>query len=220
MLLLLACLLALPVGTSSSSPPPSLIFVLCDDWGWANMGLHRDPSWPGNNETQTPNIDRLASNGLLLDRHYVFKYCSPTRSALQTGRNPVHVNVLNSPIAQSNRADPQAGFQGVARDFTGVAEKLAGVGYSTHQVGKWNAGMALERQSPAGRGYQVRPSVRPSHLRGRCRHPPRALTLRTPAPPHGPAPPLHPPSPTRAPCSTMTMTPSSGMAPLKSAASR
>jgi len=132
---------------------PDLVFVLVDDWGWANVGVHRQASWPGNNETLTPNIDRLIAGGLLLDRHYVFKYCSPTRSALQTGRNPIHVNVLNSPIQQHNDNDVKAGFQGVARDFTGVAEKLRGVGYSTHQVGKWNAGMALHRQTPSGRGY-------------------------------------------------------------------
>lgn len=132
---------------------PDLVFVLVDDWGRANAGYQRNPSWPGNNETQTPNIDRLARGGLILDRHYVFKYCSPTRSALQTGRNPIHVNVLNSPIMQHNPEDTEAGFQGAARSFTGIAEKLRSVGYSTHQVGKWNAGMALHKQTPAGRGY-------------------------------------------------------------------
>jgi arylsulfatase B len=144
-----ACLLA----ASAFAKQPDLIFVLVDDWGYANAGYKRDPSWPGNNETQTPNIDKLARGGLILDRHYVFKLCSPTRSALQTGRNPIHVNVLNSPIMQHNPADPEAGFQGAARSFTGIAEKLRGVGYSTHQVGKWNAGMALHKQTPAGRGY-------------------------------------------------------------------
>lgn len=97
----------------------------------------------------------------------VFKYCSPTRSALQTGRNPIHVNVVNSPIQQVRRGvalslspcttllslpspplcnnlpqqhnpkDTQSGFQGVPRNMTGLAAKLKGAGYSTHQVGKW-----------------------------------------------------------------------------------
>jgi arylsulfatase A-like enzyme len=145
-------IIVLLLSAAALAKQPDLVFVLVDDWGFANAGFKRDPTWPGNNETQTPNIDRLARGGLILDRHYVFKLCSPTRSALQTGRNPIHVNVLNSPIMQYNPADPEAGFQGVARSFTGIAEKLRGVGYDTAQVGKWNAGMALHKQTPAGRG--------------------------------------------------------------------
>ena len=141
------------LGGATRLNQPNLIFVLVDDWGSANAGFQRDPSWPGDNETQTPNIDRLARGGLIIDRHYVYKLCSPTRSALQTGRNPIHVNVVNSPISQYNLADPEAGFQGAARSFTGIAEKLRGVGFSTHLVGKWNAGMALHKQTPSGRGY-------------------------------------------------------------------
>ena len=44
---------------------------------------------------QTPNMNRLVKQGVELDRHYVYKFCSPTRSAVQSGRNPIHVNVLN-----------------------------------------------------------------------------------------------------------------------------
>jgi hypothetical protein len=43
----------------------------------------------------------------------VYKLCSPSRCALQSGRNPIHVNVLNSPIVQHNPADPVGGFQGM-----------------------------------------------------------------------------------------------------------
>ena len=43
-------------------------------------------------------MDRLVAEGLELDQAFVFKYCSPTRCALQTGRNPVHVNVCRLPV--------------------------------------------------------------------------------------------------------------------------
>ena len=56
------------------------------------MGYHRPP---GYREVQTPTIDRLVKQGVELDRHYVFKFCSPTRTAAQTGRNPIHVNTQN-----------------------------------------------------------------------------------------------------------------------------
>jgi arylsulfatase A-like enzyme len=152
-------LLGLPL-VSFGLPPPSIVFVLVDDWGHANAGYQRDPSWPGNNETQTPNIDRLARSGLILDRHYVYKLCSPTRSALQTGRNPIHVNVVNSPINQYNLGDPEAGFQGAARSFTGIAEKLRGVGYMTGQCGKWNAGESTANTTSA-RNVDPKPNLTP-----------------------------------------------------------
>ena len=62
--------------------------VIADDFGWHNIGW-RNP------EVSTPNLDALAADGIKLDRHYTFKYCSPTRSSLLTGRLPLHVNQNN-----------------------------------------------------------------------------------------------------------------------------
>ena len=123
--------------------------LLIDDYGWANLGVHS----PNSSEVVTPNLDALAASGVLLERHYVHKFCSPTRSALQTGRSPIHVNVLNSPLSQHNPRDPMGGFQGAPRNMTGIAEKLRGAGYQTGQWGKWHAGMAVFEQTPLGRGY-------------------------------------------------------------------
>ena len=72
-----------------------------------------------------------------LDRFYAHKFCSPTRSALQTGRSPIFVNVQNSDIGQFNPLDPISGFQGIPRNMTGLAIKLKSAGYATHMVGKW-----------------------------------------------------------------------------------
>ena len=136
--------------SAASAGKPNLIFILCDDWGFANLGIHN----PGNKNVVTPNIDRIISTeGLLLNRSYVFKYCSPSRSAFQTGRNPIHVNVLNSDITQHNIKEPLSGFQGAAVNFTGIGNKLKSVGYSTSAVGKWNAGIAYKKVTPVGRGY-------------------------------------------------------------------
>ena len=63
------------------------------------------------------------------------KYCSPTRSSYQTGRFPIHVNVLNLDMSVHNPADPVSGFAGVPRNMTGIAEKLASAGYQTHFAG-------------------------------------------------------------------------------------
>ena len=139
MLALTLAMLALASAAPNASAPtkPNLIFVLVDDWGWASLGIHN----PTNPEVVTPNIDALIADGILLERNYVFKYCSPSRCALQSGRNPIHVNVVNSPMAQHNEAvDPLGGYQGMPLNITTVASKLAGVGYKTAAVGKWNAG--------------------------------------------------------------------------------
>jgi len=54
--------------TSKNNSVPHIIMMLVDDWGWANFGIHRktDPLW----EVQTPNLDSLANQGIILDRHY------------------------------------------------------------------------------------------------------------------------------------------------------
>ena len=117
---------------------PHLIAMLMDDFGWANVGYHRTPADDPRHEVQTPNMDALVASGLQLDRFYAHKFCSPTRSALQTGRSPIYVNVENSDIGQSNLLDPVSGFQGIPRNMTGLATKLKTAGYMAHMVGKWH----------------------------------------------------------------------------------
>ena len=60
------------------------------------------------------------------------KYCSPTRSSIQSGRLPYHVNVLNDDMSIWNPQDPVAGFAGIPRNMTTIAMHLKTAGYSTH----------------------------------------------------------------------------------------
>ena len=108
LLLLTWCVYTQGHNTQGSPPPPHIFFLLIDDYGWANIGFHNKNS----SEIVTPNLDALAASGVILDRHYTHKFCSPTRSALQTGRSPIYVNVLNSPLNQHNPKDTIGGFQG------------------------------------------------------------------------------------------------------------
>ena len=88
---------------------PHILFMLVDDWGWANVGYHRDPP---TREVDTPNMDSLVKEGLELDQHYVYRYCSPSRSALISGRLPIHVNDKNLKIGNYNPNDPVSGYAG------------------------------------------------------------------------------------------------------------
>ena len=71
---------------------PHIVTITADDWGWFNFEPHNaQPT----KEVATPRMAALAREGILLERHYAFMYCSPSRIAFHTGRNPIHVNLWN-----------------------------------------------------------------------------------------------------------------------------
>ena len=72
--------------SSKNSKPPHILFILADDLGWSDLGFH-------GSVIKTPNIDKLASEGVILDNYYVLPLCTPTRSALMTGRYPIHTGI-------------------------------------------------------------------------------------------------------------------------------
>ena len=129
---------------------PHIVFMMVDDWGWADVGYHRETP---TKEVVTPNIDNLVKEGLQLDHHYVFNWCSPSRSALLSGRLPIHVNDVDTSETCYNPNDPVSGFDGIPRNMTGIATKMKEGGYATHMVGKWDAGMATPDHTPKGRGF-------------------------------------------------------------------
>jgi len=80
---------------TAAAPPKALLLVIADDLGWNNVG------WHGNTEVQTPTLDKLVQAGIELDRMYAYKYCSPTRSSILSGRLPHHVNEQNRAVWQA-----------------------------------------------------------------------------------------------------------------------
>merc|ERR1719401_2146942 len=103
----------------------------------------------------TPQMDSLAADGVVLKRHYVHKFCSPTRSAIQSGRDPIHVNVQNAYVETHNPEDRLGGYAGIPRNMTTIATVLKRAGYRTHIVGKWDVGVATPDHLPAARGYET-----------------------------------------------------------------
>jgi arylsulfatase I/J len=139
-------------ASPSAAPRPHIVFIFVDDYGYNNIGYHA-ASNNASAEILTPRLDELAAAGVKLERQYVFRFCSPTRSAFHTGRNPIHVNVLNSDLAAANLSDPISGFAGIPRNMTALPARLKEAGYRTIASGKWHVGLATRDHLPKGRGY-------------------------------------------------------------------
>jgi arylsulfatase B len=133
---------------------PHIAMILMDDYGWADSGWHRLDDHDPAADVMTPNMNALVKAGIEMDRQYVYKYCSPTRSAIQSGRNPYHVNPLNAAPNIYNPEDPVSGMAAIPRNMTGMAIKMSAAGYKTHMFGKWDAGMASPDHTPHGRGEE------------------------------------------------------------------
>ena len=118
--LLLAALL-LP-WSLYAAPKPDIVFLLIDDLGYADCGFN------GGKQIRTPNIDRLAKAGAVLEHLYVQPVCSPTRSALLTGRYPTRTGVYSI-------VTPHAPW-GLPLQERTLADALRPAGYSTAIVGK------------------------------------------------------------------------------------
>ena len=126
------------VFTQNPGRKPHIVFVFVDDWGYADVGF-RNPA------IKSPNFDMLASTGLLLDRHYVYRWCSPSRASLLTGRWPHHVHQWN--------VDPPTSTLGLNLNITTLPTKLKQAEYATHIVGKWHQGFATSDYLPINRGF-------------------------------------------------------------------
>jgi len=123
------------------APQPNIIIMVADDLGWADVGFH------GNTEIDTPSLDRLASEGVQLDRFYTTPICSPTRAALMTGRDPMRLGVAYATIMPWRNI-------GIHPDERFMPESFKDAGYQTAMVGKWHLGHAQETYHPNQRGFE------------------------------------------------------------------
>jgi arylsulfatase A len=116
--------------------PPNIVFILADDMGCAQLGCY------GSNYYQTPNIDRLASEGMLFTNAYAAAaVCSPTRASIMTGKYPARLHLTDF-IAGNNRNDyplRQPDWQKfLPLEEVTFAEILKEHGYKTAHFGKWH----------------------------------------------------------------------------------
>ncbi len=148
------CLLLLTSFLGHGATPqrkPNIIYVLADDLGWTDLGVQ------GSKYYETPNIDRLASEGTRLTRYHNCQNCQPTRAALMTGQYGARTGVYT--VGGIDRFDwrsrPLAPVQNVTKlplDRTTIAQALKTAGYATGMFGKWHLGEDAEYH-PGKRGF-------------------------------------------------------------------
>ncbi|CAE7610667.1 ARSB [Symbiodinium natans] len=141
---------------------PNILVIIIDDMGWNQVGFRARPA---NLDVVTPNIDWMASEGIIMDRFYATPWCAPSRGALQTGR----LDVLNPYIANNVwNWDPSASYVdkagqtkttpiigGVQPNTLTIGKRLKEMGYRTHLNGKWGIGGGAFLNTPMGMGYET-----------------------------------------------------------------
>ena len=125
---LLLATLAVVASPIHAADKPNILLVVADDLGWSDVGWHGGFG-------KTPHMDRLVKEGVELDQHYVQPVCTPTRTALMSGRYP-------------GRFGPQAlvpsNLRAMPLGTVTLASALKTVGYHTHMAGKWHLGARPE----------------------------------------------------------------------------
>ena len=129
-------------GYSQNAQKPNIIVILVDDMGYADVGFN------GCKDIPTPNIDRIATNGVKFTNGYVtFSVCGPSRAGLLTGRYPQRFGYERNP--QYRPHDPN---MGLPKSESTLAESLKQVGYTSGIIGKWHQGADISNH-PLNRGF-------------------------------------------------------------------
>ena len=162
LIVLLTCLFQWN-GFSQSTQKPNIIVILVDDMGYADVGFN------GCKDIPTPNIDRIATNGVKFTNGYVtYSVCGPSRAGLLTGRYQQRFGFERNPQYLPN--DPN---MGLPKEEKTLAEVLKQVGYTSGIIGKWHQGANISNH-PLNRGF----NEFFGHLGGGHRYLPEELTIK------------------------------------------
>lgn len=141
-------LLTMPVGLTSAEAPsqrPNVIIILADDLGYGDLACYGHPKF------KTPNLDRMAAEGVRLTHFNApAPFCAPSRASLMTGRYPFRCGMTANPAPDFGSQYTELGLP--ASEIT-LPELFRRGGYATGMVGKWHLGHAKKAFYPVRRGF-------------------------------------------------------------------
>ena len=146
LILFIVCLVCLTGIANAKSP--NIVLILADDLGFSDTA-------PYGSEIPTPNISRLANEGLMFTNYHTAGTCAPTRGMLMTGVDSHRNGVPNMPEAlPASQKEEHENYRGtLSHNVVTVATLLKGAGYHTYITGKWHLGREPD-QLPSQRGFE------------------------------------------------------------------
>jgi arylsulfatase A-like enzyme len=133
-----------PQPTAADAARPNVVFVLADDLGYGEVGAY------GQKTIRTPNLDRLAAEGMRFTAFYAGStVCAPSRAVLMTGRHTGHVGV------RGNAPDANRALQALGAGDRTLAHLFRDAGYATALFGKWGLGEAGSPGHPSRMGFDA-----------------------------------------------------------------
>jgi arylsulfatase A len=138
----LVALLGLCADATRAAERPNFIFMLSDDQGWngLSVAMHPEVASSKGEIFQTPNLERLASQGMRFSSAYApAPVCSPTRISLQTGKSPAQLHWTKAAPAVAGRklTEPRL-IKDLSKEEITIGELLRKAGYATAHYGKWH----------------------------------------------------------------------------------
>ncbi|MFO1439321.1 MAG: sulfatase [Verrucomicrobiaceae bacterium] len=147
----IAFLFLFPLALLAAEKRPNIVFIMADDLGWTDVACF------GSKYYETPNIDKLATQGMKLTRHHHCQNCQPTRAALMSGQYAARTGVYT--VGGIDRFDwstrplrPVDNVTELPLEKTTLAQVMKSAGYATGMFGKWHLGEKGDHH-PGKRGF-------------------------------------------------------------------
>ncbi|MEY4089295.1 MAG: hypothetical protein RJB55_1566, partial [Verrucomicrobiota bacterium] len=140
----------LAVSVATAADKLNVVFILADDLGWGELGSY------GQKKIPTPNLDRLAAQGMRFTRHYSgAPVCAPSRCVLMTGKHLGHSEVRGN--RQAKVTDPRfdEGQHPLTAGAVTIAQVFREAGYTTGAMGKWGLGPVGSTGDPNAKGFDL-----------------------------------------------------------------